>query len=333
MGGPGGRSGLVALGVLLAGCFDGENLPPELEEEALPDLCVTAECGEKYVFDIAIPDAENLLLTDDGRLFVSGGTNVFEIRPVTGGITADPLYEHACNFTGLARRDRVLYAACGSGELFAAVLNDAPRLQQIHTLEGMQLPNGMAVGPDDCLYVADGPLSGSPEVPEPQIVRVCLDDDPLRVSEQSQWLALDLQAPNGLAIVGRRMYLTLTDPINLNADVAVLDILPDGSPGRINSLHNRQSILDDLTVSGDRLLVTDYMRGTLILLGTDGDILGESEPGTFTSPSAVAVTQGPPFRPHELLVTEKGLIGEHMSAYGNNLSLYYPRPSENGTSE
>src|SRR3546814_3908012 len=63
-------------------------------------LCVDNQCGEKTVL-LTIPSAENILFADDGRLFVSGGSNVFEITRDDDAYTATALYDGSCNFTGM----------------------------------------------------------------------------------------------------------------------------------------------------------------------------------------------------------------------------------------
>src|SRR3546814_6926621 len=79
-------------------------------------LCVDNQCGEKTVL-LTIPSAENILFADDGRLFVSGGSNVFEITRDDDAYTATALYDGSCNFTGMAIVGEALYAACFDGQL------------------------------------------------------------------------------------------------------------------------------------------------------------------------------------------------------------------------
>ncbi|MFP5304559.1 MAG: hypothetical protein ACLGI7_01890, partial [Gammaproteobacteria bacterium] len=115
------HAGALAITLALAGCGgdgdDGGGTPPPSPAE----LCVQSSCGSKAAL-VAVPDAENLLFTPDGRLFVSGGTNVFEIVAAGDGYTAYAIHDGACNFTGLALRGDVLYANCFDGRLFAARL-------------------------------------------------------------------------------------------------------------------------------------------------------------------------------------------------------------------
>ena len=70
--------------LVLAACGSDNGSPAEAQDTSV-SLCVASDCGELLTL-AAVPDAENLLFTPDGRLFVSGGTNVFEV--VRDGETA-----------------------------------------------------------------------------------------------------------------------------------------------------------------------------------------------------------------------------------------------------
>ena len=100
---------ICLLPLLLAACGSESDIPASLAPDTAPimPLCVSNACGQ--VIDIAtIPDAENTLTTPDGRVFVSGGTGVFEILRSGDAYTAAPINDAACNFTGLAQRGDVL---------------------------------------------------------------------------------------------------------------------------------------------------------------------------------------------------------------------------------
>lgn len=289
------------------------------------ELCIDG-CGEKFAV-ATIPDAENLLRTSDKRLFVSGGTNVFEVRATPTQFEITPLSATDCNFTGLAQRGDTLYAACGDGQLYAAALTQTPALTPIHSLTGMALPNGVNTGPDDCLYIVDGPAATG-ALPSPQIVRVCFSADPQDVISQEVWLDTGLTAPNGIARRGETFYVTDGDIAGASSRVLQIPWL-DGQPGMASELFTRASVFDDLSVFGEHLLVTDFVNGQILQLDLAGNLLAESPANTFASPSSVLVMDGPPFFfPLDVLVTEKGVIGDTMSNAGNLLSLFRHRPDK-----
>jgi|GEM_PF-370470 len=320
-------AGLFAA-LALAACGGGSGSPGTGDEVPV-ELCVASDCGELIVL-ATVPDAENLLFTPDGRLFVSGGTNVFEVVR-TGDTTVEltPLSPTDCNFTGLALRGDTLYASCGSGELYAAALDAEPELAPIHTYENTALPNGMATGADGALYVTDGPLPGNGSLPSPKIIRLRFaENDPIQVVEQITWLDDGLAFPNGLVRRGNLLYFTDSSilPVELGA-VRSVPILPDGSAGDVVTVATFASLLDDLTSVGDRLIVTGYLSGRIVLLGPDGVEISGTALGGLSFPSSVIVGQPPMFRPDELLITEKGILGDTASGVGNRLTLLRPNPS------
>ncbi len=309
-------------GTLLLAACGGEPVVGAPDTPVDPaDICISTACGE--LFTIApIPDAENILVTPGGRIFVSGGANVYEIKVEGVSFRADPLYVGSCNFTGLARVHDTLYAACGDGGLFAGALSDDPvELTRIHELEGMSLPNGMTDGPDHCLYITDGPLSLS-ALPSPQIVRVCpRASAPMMIESQEVWLNLLPDAPNGITRIGYDFYITDTTLLGLQGRVRHIPMDEQFQPGEIETIYDAPTILDDLSSYGESLLVTDYIGGALFQINLEGELIQEGVVGSHTSPSSVHVVGAPLFDPGQVLVTEKGILGDLDTEFGNTLTL------------
>lgn len=317
------KAGALAAALLLAACSsDGDDPAQGRASPAAASLCVSSDCGSKTVL-AAIPDAENLLFSGDGRLFVSGGRNVYEIRADGSGYRAEPLAEASCNFTGLAILRDVLYANCFSGELYAARLSATPRLQRIHDY-AIAAPNGLVDGPDGELYAVNGPLAGS-ALPDGRIVRLTLDpQDPLKVMSERSWYADNLPGPNGLQRQGRNLYVSNSGP-DTPGEIRRIEIGADGAPGAAARIARLDAIPDDFSLLDDGLLVTHFVDGRIVVLAADGSEIARSAPLSFNAPSQVRTGQPPLFAPTDLLVTEKGAIGEQDSAQGNVLSLYRRR--------
>ncbi|NGY05339.1 SMP-30/gluconolactonase/LRE family protein [Solimonas terrae] len=286
-------------------------------------LCVASDCGEKTVL-LTIPSAENLLFADDGRLFVSGGTNVFEISRTGDGYAATPLYDGSCNFTGLAIVGDVLYANCFDGRLYAAQLGAHPALQPIHDL-GLGAPNGLAADADGALYLVNGPLSTS-SLPAPKIVRLLLDpQDPFHVIDQSDWTSAGLLGPNGLQIHDGAVYVSNTGLGGLG-EIRRYPIEADGSAGTGTQFASLPSVPDDFSFVGDEVLVAYYGTGQIALLDADGQPQSSTAVFSFSFPSQVKVGKPPLFSADDLLVTEKGILGDNSSPIGNRLSLFRRKP-------
>lgn len=310
---------LLALG--LGGCDgggDGSSTPAPV---APGTLCVSSSCGSKTRL-VTIPDAENLLFTPSGRLFVSGGVNVYEITKSGSNYNATPLLDGTCNFTGLALRGEVLYANCFDGQLYAARLTAQPKLAAIHTL-GLAAPNGLAGGPDGELYVVNGPLATT-ALPSPKIVRLKLaPNDPLKVLEQTDWLVLDLllSQPNGVQVKGRTLYFSETSLPSLGR-IRTVPINADGSPGTPQVFATFNSLPDDFSFAGNQLLAAYFTGGQIALFDAAGALVSATDAMSFESPSQVRFGQPPMFATSDLLVTEKGVLGENTSTNGNVLSVF-----------
>jgi len=316
--------------LLLPGCNDSSSRPaatPPVETGQTvraAELCLGSECSQ-YLPLVDIPDAENLVFSDDGRLFVSGGLQVYEVSREAGGFSAQAIADSDCNFTGLAIQDGTLYAACASGELYAGQLTAAPLLSPVFSLVDMCLPNGIAIGPDRQLYVVDATLNANSQAclpPNPRIDRLAINpDNPLEIISQELWLqgsaagglalGLDnqLRFPNGLRSEGSVFFGTDGGSIYTVAQ------LPGGAAGEVIPLYFTPTELDDLGLLSDGILVTDFFQGRVLLLSKTGVELQSTDAGRFFSPSSVRLGQPPMFLPTDILVTEKGILGD------NNLPL------------
>lgn len=315
----------LCLAVLLVACSLSSPDQPKAQasaaggkrhDPATDELCVANACGEKVlVADIA--DAENLVFASNGRLFVSGGQNVYEItEPREGVFEKRALSAEGCNFTGLTIARGHLYASCSDGRFFAAPLNKQVPLTEIYRFTGMCIPNGTAAGPDGRIYVVDEPLNC--QEADPKIVALTLDpDDPMRVLQQDTWiqgsptgglfLGLDttFRFPNGLIRDGHTFYGTDGGSIY---SVSVGD---DGAAGAVTPLYFEPTEHDDLGLGGpDGLLVTDFFKGRIFLLSRSGELLQQTDPGTFYEPTSVRLGQPPMFDAGDILVTDKGVITE-----------------------
>lgn len=310
----------VAVTTFMAGCSSSSS--PESETAIDPaSLCVSSSCGTKTQL-VDIPSAENTLFTPDGRLFVTGSDSVYEITKDSSGWHATSLASTKANFTGLAQRGNVVYAAAFDGNLYAARITDkTPAFTAIHAL-GMSSANGMTTGPDGALYIVNGPLGSS--LPAPKIIRLRFGGDPMKVTEQIDWLTSGIYFPNGLQRRGNTLLVSDSDPLNVAIGaIKSVEIKADGTAGTPQLIGNFPSLPDDFGIVGDSELAAFYSNGQIGLINASGVLVSQTDPLSFENPSSVKLGRPPMFAPDDLVVTEKGLIVvPPIPGYGSKLSVF-----------
>lgn len=324
------RACLAALTLMSAGCFfsfgtgsgltvssgtgsDGTSVTP----------CFEDACAEKVEL-ATIGDAENLIFSSAGRLFVTGGQNVFEItKNSSGNFVSTVVSDASCNFTGLAILQSTLFAACFDGTLWAGSLTQTPmRITRIATIAGVNAGNGLVDGPDgSSLYLVNGPSGNTP-----RIVKIVLN--PLQITQvtsASDWLTTGVSFPNGLQRRGSLLYFSDSDTGSLGR-IRSVPILSNGNPGTVALVASFNSLPDDFSFVGNDIAAAFYSSGQIarISLSTN-QTTNATGMNRFENPSQVRVAQGPLFRSGDLLVTEKGVIGDNSSTVGNRLTLYRTR--------
>ena len=304
-----------------------------------------------------VGDAENILVTSDQRLLVSGGDNIYQVFPGTAR-DPEPLFKgnakvgaDKCNFTGIAEYGDWVFTSCvqrtflifTNNHLLAANKNDEQlEFKVISALSGSDpydrigLPNGLAFAPDGALLVGDYDF-----IYKSGVARVALSlqgDQPQIISVQKNFVsptAHGVTSVNGVRVVGDTLYLSDVNTVkrfafDAQAQVPADIVLPDGSerPNGSTMWSGNLAIVDDIMPLCDGVALTSYLSGQLHYVASYVDTQGEehfpvlysSPPFGFESPSALAVANIPGVLDGtDLLVTEKGLLGELDSENGNRL--------------
>lgn len=312
----------VLLSVALSACAE-----PDADAEgrsSLEESTATLATAGRTLLLQGIGDAENATFSPDGRLFVTGGENAYEIQKRAGVYVAKPLFDGVCNFTGITVRAGTLYTTClgamdgplAGAHLLAAPLAPEMKLKVVYDLKRVGFPNGIAFDDRGRLFVNDfTPLLG-------KIVALSFDPAaPSRVVREEVWFDLGLLLANGIKVFRGTVYMT---------DLGQLKAIPirsDGKAGTARVLASRLAVFDDLYVDDQRILVGDFYGGVLVAYSHTGVLLGET-PMVFQSPSSITPAQGPLVPAGTLVVTEKGELGELTSTVGNRVSLYVPETGE-----
>ena len=302
----------------------------------------------------SVPDAENQLFTPDGRLIVTGGDGVYEVKRSGSAFVAERIASDVpgCNHTGLAQIGAWLFSPCQArpNGLLGAADNHllAARVvagQPLHFVEvdrgtpdpmaQLSLPNGMAVSPDGRLLLADFNL-----LMTAGLARITVDvggTHPRVTLFEANWLSWqhDVYHPNGVRVAGRELFVSEVNSVkrfqfDANGNVPLTQPAPGGRTVKNEVLvFQGVTVVDDIQPLCGGVAVDDFAGGRLVYMaptGPDSNGLPTYRQGvssslaSLQSPSSVQLGRAPMFSGRDILVTEKGLIGELTSDIGNKIS-------------
>jgi hypothetical protein len=307
-------------------------------------------------FPIKMGNAENILFTDTGRIFMTGA-NVAEITK-DGAVMLMPS-EYSSMYAGLAQVGPWLYVICGKNyetmppldlaELLQAknildklvFLTDAMMdkvllradlraggpdklvFEEIHHFDGMMLPNGMAADSQGNLYVADETF-----LPQGKIVKVTVSSDAIPVTTQETWASAGdgVNSPNGMCIRDDVLYFT---DFNINsskpAQVKKVAINSDGSAGTVETVYSAMGLFDDLDAviynGRPTLAVASFFAGSVLIIDEENGTVAKAGGGKLQSPSSAHFGNGGWIAEDELIVTEVGMLYEPYSNFGNQVNV------------
>ncbi len=308
---------------------------------------------------VHIGDAENILITSDQRLLVSGGDNIYEVDGEPGNYSREPLFkgheklgQYACNFTGIAEYGDWLFTSCvstkfliiknnhllaarrGAGDLEFELITHPTDINDPY--DRLVLPNGIAFGGDGALLVADYNLFGASG-----IARIELDysqEKPRIQSLEKNFVSPaihGISSPNGIRVDGDYLYVSDANSVkrfSFDANHQVPEYTQDANgqtvPNGSLIWNGGLAIVDDIMPYCNGIAFTSYLSGRLHYAASALDSSGQehfpllysSPPLAFESPSALAFGEVRDlFGTDQLLVTEKGLLGELESENGNRL--------------
>jgi hypothetical protein len=265
-------------------------------------------------------EAENLFFTDDGRLLVSGGEDIYEIkRSASGTFTKTDYFHEDCLVEGIVHSGGFLYGVCTHvsdsrlpAYLIAGELNDQPVLRTIAALDAASVPNGMTVDPEGHIYITCWVTN--------RIIRLTLGS-PLEVSSVEVW-ASDISLANGLKYVDHALYVTTLEP-DLSSRFLRIPVLADGSAGAPEKLYDQPlTVFDDIIAFEGGFIISDFLKGTLIFWSEPLGVYAETWTDTFYGPTSLAQGQPPMFNTRQLIVAEKGALGVRDEVAGDLLSMY-----------
>ena len=261
-----------------------------------------------------VQSAENQLLTQSGRWFVSGENGVFEGHFDGRAYSKQRLtarllngQAHQCYFLGMTERQGRLYTVCtdnilnplATKRLFVLNLADpAGELEEMFNPTDVVLPNGMATLPDGSLLLAD---SGAPLLPG-KLLRFTVNAHGA-VDGQSVYYRYVLNKPNGLKVDGQRLYVSLNPLAYAGRSQLRRYTLGGAGPQDGVVLFSSWWFLDDFALSSDGVVVAEFLGNRVVHVSESGQLLGEAR---VTQPTSVQLWRGVGVPAGDVTVTERG---------------------------
>ncbi|MFE8070067.1 hypothetical protein QQM79_03325 [Marinobacteraceae bacterium S3BR75-40.1] len=298
-----------------------------------------------------VADAENIHVTTDGRLFVTGGKNLYEIHPDGNGYSATPLYDGDCYFRGLTQKDQWLFTTCQSGiwwwksnRILAADLSSGPNpaVVELNNADGetfnkLHQPHSLVFAPSGKLLVSDYDA-----VRDRGIARLTVDFSGTRpaitsVTPDALFSDFGIHSPNELKVDGRYLYVADGNKVRRiryrkdgSLRTYILDYQQNPVPNRrVVFEGDLATVVDGLQPWCGGVILTQSNSGQISYVSaTFNDQSGLYDFNTeytspafgFDHPSGVAIGQTPLFNGKDLLVAEKGWVRDFYTSHGNQLS-------------
>jgi hypothetical protein len=223
----------------------------------------------------SVPEAENLLVTDDERWFVSGSDGLYQVEarggtspqkiPLAFDADHPPSIADRSFFFGITQYRNFVYAICTPNLKDAAsprylMLMDTEQsrasMVAIHRMSNASFFNGLGSDGHGNLYLAD---FGKVFPPAPgKLVKLTLSS-PATVSGQSDWLASVDGHPNGVKICRDILYFS-QEPVYFVGDshIKKVRIKVDGTADAPGTLYTAGigKLLDDIEPVEDGLVIT-----------------------------------------------------------------------------
>lgn len=279
--------------------------PPQNGSPIIEVPSLTKSATTKKIASIV--SAENQVYTSDNRLFVTGRDGIFEIIANPDGTigTVERAPKQSCDFGGITEAAGTLYANCsgnGAAYIYAAKVNNNLSFKRIFTYKKwVILPNGITADASGRIYVAATFLG--------QILRLTPSPtDTLTFANTEVWRGGTGFATNGIKFFDNSIFWT--DSVFVNRIV----INADGKYGKqTRVLQAALTVLDDLAVNSNGILVADYLKGVIRSYDINGRSTGTVQ-AHFSGPSSVAWARAP-FPVGSIIVTERS---------GNKVTLVTP---------
>lgn len=273
-------------------------------------------------------DAENQIITQSGRHFISSSEGISEIKKTRWGYAIETMRAPCDEVYGIESLENWLIAVCADSSIFSPEhslikvnIEDPhnPQISHLIDLPDLTLPNGIALTPNkESLLIADFNLLGKGKIAK---IDLSLSTQLKAHNYNPEYInhADGIYAPNGLKFLGNDLYLTDFNTWALQGRIIKLSMNHD-SIVDLEIIHQGLSLYDDLLPTCGGVLATDFVHGRLLFVNGNGNV-HTSKLQQFPGISSMLWGTTAMFPKNTLIITEKGILKDRFSSIGNQISL------------
>ncbi len=282
-----------------------------------------------------LAEAENQIITDDGRHFFTSSSGIAELHYEYGRRQLSFIETDCDALNGIESIGDWLIAVCADSKLIKpkhrlikidlSNINPAtnkPSVSTLFELTDIALPNGLALTPNkDAVLIANYNLLG-----RGFISRLELD----HYSNSLKAGNFDLKflnhqhgiaSANGLKFSNGDLYVSDFKITSASSRIVKIRFIADEYFDH-QVIYSANTVLDDLLPTCDGVLVSDYLLGRLIFISNSGKV-SKSSLQQFPGITSMVWGQTPLFPDNTLVITERGILNDPYTLIGNQISSSY----------
>ena len=279
-----------------------------------------------------LPEAENQVITHDGRHFFTSSSGIAELKYEYGQKKLNFIKTDCDTLNGIESIGSWLIAVCADSQLINPKhrlikidlsnidpSTNEPSISTLFQLTDIALPNGITLTPNqDALLITNYNLIGQGFISRLELDSTDTDLNTggftLKYLDQQHGIA----SANGIKFSNGDLYVSDFQIKTLSSRVIRISFIADEYLEH-KVLYSAPTILDDLLPTCDGILVSDYLLGRLIFISKQGKV-SKSNTQQFPGITSVAWGQSPLFPEKTLVITERGILSDRYTKIGNQIS-------------
>lgn len=282
-----------------------------------------------------LAEAENQIITNDGRHFFTSSHGVAELIDNYGNQDLSFIKTPCDALNGIESIGQWLIVVCADSRLINPKhklikidlsninpLTNQPTVSTLFELTDIALPNGLAITPNqDAVLIANYNLIGRGFISRLSLkqsdTNLTAQEFDLKYLGQEQGVA----SANGIKFHQGDLYVSDFKLSSAASRIVKVSFIGDEYLSH-QVLYSANTILDDLLPTCAGVLVTDYLWGRMIFINQQGKV-SKSSVQQFPGITSVAWGRPPLFTKSTLVITERGILNDRYTPIGNQISTSY----------